>query len=281
MTSGKVATTVGYERRNNPALRFTDREAFVRYMNADQPARPANIANIVAINQGRRPLTMDAPTAPALALDTFDTRRAAGAAVVDARSTAAYSAGHVPGVYHVHLTNAEFEQRVGWVVPPDVPVLLVLERDADLPRALYALAFVGLDARVEGYLKGGMRTWMADGRPMAMLPQVTVHELRDRLEADNGQRTLDVREAAEWRAFHIDGAQHLSYKELVERVGHLGFAPDDPIAVVCEGGVRSSTACSLLEMCGYRRVANVAGGMNAWSAARLPTVDGSGRPIRS
>ena len=199
MTSGKVATTVGYERRHNPALRFGDRDAFVRFMNVDQPARPANVATIVAINQGRRPLTMGAPSASALSLDAFVARRAAGAVVVDTRSTAAYAAAHVPGVCHVHLTNAEFEQRVGWLVPPDAPILLVLERDADLARALHALAFVGLDSRVEGSLKGGMRAWVAAGRPMTMLPQITVHELRDRIAAADGQRTLDVRMTA-WTA---------------------------------------------------------------------------------
>jgi len=245
-------------------------------MNADQPARPANIANIVAINQGRRPLTMGTPSAPALALDAFEARRADGAVVVDARSTAAYAAGHLSGVYHVHLTNAEFEQRVGWLAPPDAPILLVLERDGDLARALHALAFVGLDRRIEGYLKGGMRAWVADGRPMATLPQVTVHELRDRLATANGQRTLDVRENVEWLAGHIGGARHLTYREIADRIAELGFAPDDPIAVVCEGGVRSSTACSLLEMRGYRNLANVAGGMAAWSAARLPVVGPSG-----
>jgi len=281
VTSGKVATTVGYERRNNPALRFTGRDDFVAFMNADQPVRPANIANIVAINQGRRPLTMGVPTAEGLTLEAFDARRAAGAVVIDTRSTAAYAAGHVPGVYHVHLTNAEFEQRVGWLVPPDQPMLLVVERRDDVARALHALAFVGLDARVEGFLKGGMRAWMAGGRPMATLPQITVHELHRRLEAANGQRTLDVREADEWRAFHIDGAHQLSYKQLAARIDELGLAPDDPIAVICEGGVRSSTACSLLEMRGYRHLANVAGGMTAWNDAHLPSVDAAGRPVRS
>jgi len=176
----------------------------------------------------------------------------------------------------VHLTNAEFEQRVGWLVPPDAPILLVLERDADLGRALHALAFVGLDARVEGYLEGGMRAWVAAGRPMTMLPQISVHELRDRLEAASGQRTLDVREPAEWRAGHIAGARHLIYKAIAGGLDGLGFAPDDPIAVVCEGGVRSSTACSLLEMRGYRNLANVAGGMTAWTAAGLPVVNAAG-----
>ena len=40
-------------------------------MNTDQPPRPANIENIVAINQGRRPLTMDPPRARPLGADEF------------------------------------------------------------------------------------------------------------------------------------------------------------------------------------------------------------------
>lgn len=274
MTSGKVATTVGYERRNNPALQFRDRDAFVRYMNADQPAQPANIANIVAINQGRRPLTTGVPSAPALALAAFEDLRSRGLPVLDTRSTAAFGVGHIPGAYHVPLTNAEFEQRVGWVMPPDASMLLVLDRDEDVVRALRALAFVGLDRRVDGYLKGGMGTWVSAARPMATLPQITVHQLRDRLAADHGLRALDVREAAEWSGGHIDGARHMSYKQLGERVGELGLAPDDPVAVVCARGTRSSTACSLLEMRGYRNLFNVTGGMNAWAAARLPMVRG-------
>jgi len=69
-------------------------------------------------------------------------------------------------------------------------------------------------------------------------------------------------------------------EEITDRIDGLGFARDDPIAVVCEGGVCSSTACSLLEMRGCRHPANVAGGMSAWSAARLPRVDAAGCAVR-
>ena len=65
-------------------------------------------------------------------------------------------------------------------------------------------------------------------------------------------------------------------EEITDRIDGLGFARDDPIAVVCEGGVCSSTACSLLEMRGYRNLANVAGGMTAWTAAGLPTIPSGG-----
>jgi len=250
-------------------------------MNADQPARPANIGNIVAINQGRRPLTTGMPSAPALALAAFEDLHGRGLPVLDTRSTAAFGVGHIPGAYHVPLTHAEFEQRVGWVMPPDAPMLLVLDRDADVGRALRALAFVGLDGRVEGCLKRGMGAWVAAGRPMATLPQITVHQLRDRLAADRGLRALDVREISEWNAGHIDDARYMNYKQLGDRLGDLGLAPGDPVAVVCAAGTRSSTACSMLEMRGYRNLHNVTGGMTAWAAAGLPMVDAAGCAVGS
>jgi hydroxyacylglutathione hydrolase len=246
-------------------------------MNADQPARPANLANIVAINQGHRPLTMEEPAAPGLPVAAFAARAAEGAVVVDTRSTAAFGGGHVPGAYHVHLTNAEFEQRVGWITPPDVPVLLMLDKDADIARALHALAFVGLDRRVQGYLAGGIGAWMAAGRPLETLPQMTVHQLHEQLRGGNGLRTLDVREPSEFAAGHLAGARFMSYKHVAWQADQLDLDPGEPIAVVCEGGVRSSTACSLLLRRGYRNLRNVIGGMAAWTAAGLPLEKASRR----
>jgi len=248
-------------------------------MNADQPVRPANIANIVGINQGHRPLTMEEPRAPGLKASAFDDHRRRGAIVVDTRSTAAFGGGHVPGAYHVHLDHAEFEQRVGWITPPDVPMLLILERDADIVRALHALGFVGLDHRVQGYLVGGIGAWMAGGHAVEPLPQITVHQLHEQLRARHDLRMLDVREASEWNAGHIEGARHMTYKYLSWQLDRLDLKPEDAIAVVCQGSVRSSTACSILKMKGYRNLRNVIGGMSAWRAAGLPTVDATGCAI--
>jgi hydroxyacylglutathione hydrolase len=241
-------------------------------MTADQPVQPANILNIVAINQGRRPLTMEAPTAPRLTAATFRELMAQGALALDTRSTAAFGGGHIPGAYHVHLSSSEFEQRVGWVLPLDAPLLLVCDQDAEVERALHALAFVGLDSHVRGYLGGGVGAWTAAGRALELVPQVTVQELVGWLDAGT-VRLLDVRERVEWNAGHIEGATHMSYRQLSGQVDRLGFGADEPIAIICRGGLRSSTASSLLLRAGYRNLHNVIGGMDAWSAAGLPKVE--------
>ncbi|MEN8143856.1 MAG: rhodanese-like domain-containing protein, partial [Gemmatimonadota bacterium] len=94
-------------------------------MNAGQPVRPANIANIVAINQGRIPLTMEEPTAPSVHVAAVSELIGTGHVIVDVRREAEFGSGHIPGSYNVQLVSPEFEQRVGWIVPLDAPLILV------------------------------------------------------------------------------------------------------------------------------------------------------------
>jgi hydroxyacylglutathione hydrolase len=251
-------------------------------MNADQPVRPANIANIVAINQGLRPLTLDEPEPAPLAPAAVAALESEGAMVLDTRPSAVFGAAHIPGALNIQLTTPEFEQRVGWVTPLDVPLVLVAAEEALARRAMHLLAFVGLDARVRGHLAGGMDAWSADGRPTATVPQLAVEDLQRRLAGGNGGlRVLDVREAVEWNAGHIEGAHLQSYRLLPQRVADLPFDRDTPLAVVCHSGARSSTAASVLRRHGFANVANVTGGMVAWRKAGLPMVDSEGCAISS
>ena len=236
-------------------------------MTADQPPRPANIQNIVAINQGRRPLTMDEPSAgrrsPSEVLDLI--RK--GHRVLDTRSPEAFGARHIPGATNVQLDGSEFEQRVGWMLSPDEAVVLGVEAHEAAQRAVRKLAFVGLDQGVEGYVE--MEDWESAGLPTASLSQIDVDQLRGRLGRD-GLKVLDVREASEWNRGHIPGALHLNFKHLPTRLGELPLGREDRLAVICASGMRSSTACSFLLRNGYRNLLNVTGGMRAWQNAGHP-----------
>ncbi|MEK7863013.1 MAG: rhodanese-like domain-containing protein [Chloroflexota bacterium] len=86
---------------------------------------------------------------------------------------------------------------------------------------------------------------------------------------------LDVREDDEWRAGHIDGAQHIPLGELAARVAELPSGR--PIVAVCRIGARSATAVRGLHQMGHS-AENLDGGVTAWARAGLPLMDEQGRP---
>lgn len=254
-------------------MQFTDEDKFVEFMNAEQPLRPANIVNIVEINQGKRPLTMDPPEAKPMSADEITFCIDNQHIVVDTRNSAEFGAAHIPNAYNIQIASSDFEQRVGWVTPPDVPIVLVSATDAEAQRAIHLMAFLGLDNRVKGFLSGGMNAWMKAGKAYEALDQISIYDLYEHLQdSESAVKVLDVRESSEWAEGHIDAAQYMNFKEIGARLDELNLSPDDHIAIVCASGQRSSIAGSILLQHGFQHPYNVTGGMNAWKNAKLPTV---------
>lgn len=251
-------------------------------MEDEQPVKPANILNIVATNQGHRPLTRETPRARPLNARQVADYMAQGQVVVDARSSAEFGAGHIPGAINVQLSSGEFEQRIGWIVPDNTPIILVTGKDQEAQEAIFKMAFIALDTFVTGFLEGGIEAWMDAGRALATIPQIDVHTLQSRL-ALNGLQVLDVREEDEWDEGHIEEAHRMTYTSLVPQLGlpahidSLPFGKEQSVAVTCATGKRSSTAASVLKKEGFQQVYNVTGGMEAWKHAGLRMIDADGQ----
>ena len=84
---------------------------------------------------------------------------------------------------------------------------------------------------------------------------------------------LDVREDEEWAAGRAPGAVHAPMSALRQDT----VPRDRPVQVLCRVGGRSAAVAQALEQLGYD-VANVTGGMLAWSAAGLPVVRDGDQP---
>jgi hydroxyacylglutathione hydrolase len=250
-------------------------------MDEEQPIKPANILNIVAINQGKRELTRGIPKARPLSPDDVERLLAEGHYLIDTRSSPTWGGGHIAGSINVQMSSSEFEQRVGWVVPDDAPIILLTDSDDQAQRCIYNMGFIGLDQSVAGFLEGGLPAWMNSGRAVETTPQMDVFTLSRQL-AQNGMRVLDVREQDEWDDGHIEGSVLMPYTHLAPQLGtpprfdELGLDRDASIAVTCATAKRSSTAIGLLLREGYTRLYNLTGGMEAWSRAHLPMVDRAG-----
>ena len=250
-------------------------------MQDDQPLKPANILNIVATNQGKRPLTKYRPQAASLSATQVQEYIDQGHIIVDTRSSAEFGAGHIPGAINVQLSSDEFEQRVGWMTPPDAPLILVTGKDDDAQTAVHKMAFIALNTQVTGYLQGGITAWIQAGKNLTIVPQIAVHTLQHKLTV-NGMQVIDVREQDEWDEGHIKMAHLLPYTRMVPqltspaRLDSLNLSKEQSIAITCATGKRSSTAVSIMLREGYKNLYNVTGGMEAWKSANFPMLDGEG-----
>src|SRR5947209_5957118 len=99
------------------------------------------------------------------------------------------------------------------------------------------------------------------------VPEVTVDEVKNRLERDEQWALLDVREREEYREGHLDGAIPLPRGFLEIRVEEAVPDKSAPIIAYCAGGVRSLIAARTLKEMGYENVASMAGGYTAWKNA--------------
>lgn len=264
--SAKTSSTIGFERRYNPALAPASRAAFVQALNKHLPRRPPNMQTIIERNRGDYTRRAPALTPCALNPATFRQQMEAGAVAMDIRAPESFAHGHLPGALHVPLHGSAFATRVGFVVAATADLLLVLESESDPDEALAQLAVVGYE-RVRGFLAGGMQAWRLAGGSVETLEQLSVAQLAERRAE---LRVLDVRDPDEWEAGHIEGAMHLPLYDVEQRLGELDAAW--PLAVICGSGQRSAIAAAILLRHGFSSIFNVTGGMQVWEEASLPQV---------
>jgi molybdopterin/thiamine biosynthesis adenylyltransferase/rhodanese-related sulfurtransferase len=101
------------------------------------------------------------------------------------------------------------------------------------------------------------------------IPQMSVTELKQKLDAGEDVFILDVREPYEYQIAQI-GGYLIPLGELPNRLGELDTAKN--IVVQCKSGGRSQRAAEFLAQNGFSKLHNLAGGILAWSNEIDPDV---------
>jgi adenylyltransferase/sulfurtransferase len=101
------------------------------------------------------------------------------------------------------------------------------------------------------------------------IPQITVTELKRRIDAGEDPFILDVREPFEYQIANI-GGKLIPQNEVPQRLAEIDR--DRKIVVQCKSGVRSQRIAEFLKQSGYPDVVNLAGGILAWSSEIDETV---------
>jgi rhodanese-related sulfurtransferase len=103
-----------------------------------------------------------------------------------------------------------------------------------------------------------------------MLPEITPTALAEKLKSTAPPLLVDVREPHEYRFCRIEGAQLKPLGDIDDWAPDLDREAD--IVLMCHTGVRSGHATLYLQHLGFKHVANLRGGIDAWSEEVDPEV---------
>jgi rhodanese-related sulfurtransferase len=116
---------------------------------------------------------------------------------------------------------------------------------------------------------------MARGAP-GMIPTVDVAEAHRRVSGPDAPLLVDVRERNEFATLRVPGGVLLPVSQFA--TDYRKLPTDRPLLIMCAVGGRSARVTEALLGAGWTDDSNVAGGINAWHAAGLPTRSGPSDP---
>jgi hydroxyacylglutathione hydrolase len=264
------SSTIGTERLTNYALQIPSRDEFIKQLTSNLPARPEYFFQDAEINRGGASALSELPALKPISPAELKAMLEEGVIALDLRPGEQFAAGHVPGSINIPLSG-QFASWAGTILGLSSRPVLIADSPEQLSEARLRLARVGIEAE-RGYLEDGVAGWKRAGFDLAILREISVHELQQRLSETKIQ-VLDVRREAESLAGHIEGASWWPLDRF--RVSPPEVDPGLPLAVHCQSGYRSMIACGLLQRAGFKNVVNVSGGFGAWQEAKLPVATGA------
>ncbi len=265
--SKETVSTLGEQRRSNYALQPMSKEAFIQVVTADQPEAPAYFVYDAVLNSEERP-TLDQALARGmnpLTLDGLLELQAAGAQILDTRDAVEFASAHLAGSINIGLVG-QYATWAGTVLDRKHPIVIIADPGRENESAI-RLGRIGFD-HVAGYLKDGLQSLESRPQLVAFTERLSAQFAAELLSSSQPPLAIDVRSLQERDQKYIAGSLGIPLNHLTENLEKL--PKDRPLLVYCAGGYRSSIAASLLQRSGFDHVAEIAGGILGWEAAKLP-----------
>jgi len=258
----REVSTIGLEKETNRWLQLS-REEFIAEKMEESMERPRYFRRMEVLNLNGAPLLGHLPVPRPMTSKEVEAARDEGTYLLDVRMPYSFGGGHIAGAISIWLDG--LPAYGGWDIPYDTPILLILETQDQLNRALRILVRLGYD-NVCGYLRVGMDQYLREGRAVAGVDQVAPAEALQMQE--EGAMMMDVRDHREKHSGFIPGAREIHIGELDEMLDDM----DSSLRYIpfCSSGYRGNMACSMMKRKGFDNVSNLMGGFNGWKNAGMP-----------
>jgi hydroxyacylglutathione hydrolase len=227
------SSTIGEEKRSNPALRPMSEQEFVQFLMADLPYTPKYFRHALTLNK-------QGPTEYEKAIKNIprsspDHEVEHGELVIDTRPQADFKKGHIPGAINI-MNGLKFETWLGSVVAPEEEFYLVCADEETLKKVTDRTTRIGYEEFIEGTLV------YPEGGASIPSPKFDLDHFREQPEE---YTILDIRNRSEVQENPLfPDSINIPLPELRHKVGQIPL--DKPIMVHCTGGFRSAIGSSFI-----------------------------------
>lgn len=163
--SDRELTTIGYEKKTNPALLKSEDE-FIDYKIKEYHYRPPYFKKMEVYNKDGPPILKNIPIAEPASIAKLKTHISNGSQVVDIRSPLSFAGAHIPG--SINIWRKGIPMFAGWVLNYEKPIIIVDDFNINLEEVIKFFTRLGYD-KVVGYLSEGFSSWTKSASPLKKL----------------------------------------------------------------------------------------------------------------
>ena len=270
--SKETVGTIGDQKKTNYALRANMTKAeFVKEVLDGMPPPPQYFAKNAMMNKTGYDAfdhVMETGNVP-LSPENFEAMaNHEEALVLDVRTQGDFVKGHIPNSIFIGL-NGQFAPWVGALITDLKQPLILIVPEGQSEEAVTRLSRVGYDNTL-GYLEGGIKAWKASGREISTLECLSAEAFADKAKSEN-LNILDVRKDGEYKASHLEIAQHFALDFINQNMNQLDSKKTYHIH--CAGGYRSVIAASILKARGFNNLVDIDGGFAEIKETGLPITE--------
>ena len=255
---GKSHSTVGFEKLTNEYLQRQEFDEWQKKITSLQP-QPSQLQNIKSKNlQGPallEELTVLSSEGSIAEIDFSDFF------LIDARSPDSFAKGHITDAINIPF-NDTFLNWCLYFCPAEVPLTIFTEDHLFESKVISLLRLIGFD---QPLFCISLSNKLMQASSMEHLNLVAPCDIEDRRQA--GWQLIDVRSESEFNEFAIDKSKNYCLTNLQKIKDSL--YKDDNLLLICKTGGRSSLAASLLLKDGFKHVASLEGGVQAYQSFKL------------
>ncbi|WP_298363350.1 MBL fold metallo-hydrolase [uncultured Lutibacter sp.] len=259
--SSETFDTLGNQKKTNYALRADmTKEEFIKEVTTGLKPAPQYFGNNVRMNKGINTSIdeiLKKGTTPIDADSFKELSEQDDILVVDTRSKELYAEeGTVPGAWYIGVEGG-FAPWVGALIKEINQKIIFIAEEGREHEVVTRFSRVGYD-NVQGYLRGGIHSWLAAGHKVDKIGSISAIEFANRLKKGTMDAPVDVRKESEYLSEHVVGVENFPLDFI-----HTNFAeinPNKEYFLHCASGYRSLIAASIFKANGVKNVTDVRGG---------------------